>query len=185
MSLDSSRQEVLSQCKFYSLPPFFSVQRVEETRQRQLAMWLELLMNWQQVNCFSLVSVSTQRMEIPFRNDAIDRGLSAQDMCTVLDYCIAEGYGFWLGADHEHCVLSWHTIQDWAQLLHTWAVEAGLAGQLSTIYELRAGDATRGEEFHGLDGRLIKAALDLMVKQQLCTLIIVDSVDETGVKWVG
>ncbi len=61
-----------------------------------------------------------------------------------------------------------------------------MLGKICTLYELAQGDITRGEEFHDkLDSRILLEAMKLLLAQNKASLILTDSIDETGIKFLG
>lgn len=57
--------------------------------------------------------------------------------------------------------------------------------KISTLYELSAGDATVGEEFYGVDTMVLLQAVKILMEQDRASLILSETADETGVKFLG
>jgi len=53
-------------------------------------------------------------------------------------------------------------MAEWANVVYQWAKSTGKVGGLLTLYDLRAGDDTAGEPFHGLDQGLLLKVLDVL-----------------------
>lgn len=76
-------------------------------------------------------------------------------------------------------------------LIAAWAHGAGLVGTVSTVYELRAGDETRREEFHGLDVQVVLRAIATLRARGVVVLIDKHDdgspvpPDEVGIKFVA
>ncbi len=62
--------------EFYSFPPFFTLQPVEETRKKQLDMWVSLVVDWcRAVKLTEIHASEADKMEV-FANKAIGRKLN-------------------------------------------------------------------------------------------------------------
>jgi ESCRT-II complex subunit VPS25 len=74
--------------EFYSFPPFFTLQPVEETRKKQLDMWVDLVVRWCKVVGLSEIHVSSaDKLEL-FSNKAIGRALSrGMSLCSHFSVC--------------------------------------------------------------------------------------------------
>ncbi|OAA65223.1 pdcd2 domain protein [Niveomyces insectorum RCEF 264] len=59
----------------------------------------------------------------------------------------------------------WQTPEEWAAALEAWVDETGQRGSVLTLYELTAGEGTRGTALHGLDPVVLQRALGVLVKR--------------------
>ena len=74
--------------EFWSFRPFFTIQPVTETREKQLKLWKDLILQYcLQNKCYKIVP-----SQFPFfKNPAIDRELSADAINTIINYLIKSG----------------------------------------------------------------------------------------------
>lgn len=73
---------------FYNFKPFFTLQPVIATRQKQLKLWRELIIQYHiSTNIFTMIP-STFHL---FRNDVIDRALSLDGIAAVVESLILCG----------------------------------------------------------------------------------------------
>jgi|TARA_B110000208_G_C11570689_1_gene358787 ESCRT-II complex subunit VPS25 len=80
--------ESLNAEQLRSFRPFYSLQPVLETRQRQLAAWMEVILEWSRSSRVSAVAVG----EFPlFVNAEIERKLDDAAARAVLDHLAANG----------------------------------------------------------------------------------------------
>lgn len=104
-----------------------------------------------------------------FCNRQIDRALTPAATREVLGAMRQEGRVEWLDdADSStatSCYVYWNTPDEWAALVDAWIDETAQRGSVLTLYELTAGDATRGSELHGLDPVVLQRALAVLVKR--------------------
>lgn len=63
------------------------------------------------------------------------------------------------------CYIYWKRPEEWASVIEEWVDRTGQRGTVLTLYEITESDATRREEFHGMDGALLKRSLAICVKK--------------------
>ena len=139
----------------WSWPPLFTLQPVAATRERQLARWSDLLVAWCADNQLVELNVE-QTQSLPWRNSTIDRTLSTEGARAVVEFMRQRGRADWVDVSttstpSRALVFVSRRPDDWAELLWKWASESGQLNSVFTLFELRAGDAARGELWEGLD----------------------------------
>ena len=170
--------------EYYSFPPMFTLQPVEETRAKQLGMWVELVLAFQRHHRRSSVRVAEAARAAPFANDAIGRALGEEGVRAVLDELERRGHGKWRGGSRAEFLTSYKTFEAWADLVLAWARNCGKEGTICTLYELHSGDEAEGEEFHGLDSGVLLEAVRVLEERGAAVLVHGSSEDETGVKFL-
>lgn len=63
------------------------------------------------------------------------------------------------------CWIYWKRPEEWASALEEWVDRTGQKGTVLTLYEITESDATRREEFWGMDGTLLAKSLAVCVKR--------------------
>lgn len=169
----------------FGFPPFFTLQPVAETRERQLGMWVDLVVAFQRHHRRTIVKVAEAAAAPPFVNAGIGRSLGADGVRAVLDEICRRGLGSWRGAGRSECLTTWRTFGAWADALGAWAAESAKEGAVCTVYELRAGDETDGEAFHGVDAGVIVEAARVLEARGRAVLIPGENEDETGIKFIA
>lgn len=119
-----------------------------------------------------------------FRNTAIDRRLSDQDVRYFLGQLVARGDAEW-DPDRKRCLVFWRRPSDWGQLIYQWVDSTGRNGELLTVHEIRKGAATMGLEFHDLEMDTTMRALQALQTLGKCIIVEGDSEDALGVKFAN
>ncbi|KAL6535853.1 Vacuolar protein-sorting-associated protein 25 [Orobanche hederae] len=73
-----------------------------------------------------------------------DRSLSHEARETFLSALVAEGRAEWSDKGHRKCLILWHRIQDWADLIIHFVKDNGLEDSVMTVEEIRSGVESRG-----------------------------------------
>jgi ESCRT-II complex subunit VPS25 len=59
----------------------------------------------------------------------------------------------------------WRRPEEWAQVLEEWVDRTGQKGSVITLYEIAESDATRREDFGGMDADLLKKSVAICVNR--------------------
>ncbi|KAK4111300.1 vacuolar protein-sorting-associated protein 25 [Canariomyces notabilis] len=190
----------------YSFPPFFTRQTNLTTHHAQLVKWAALVVAYcRHYRIFKLAlsgtgtvatntttSITTtaggdqqqQQRDTTelFHNRRINRRLSLADIREVIDFLRKDGRAEYVnGGGGDLVWIYWRTPEEWAALVEAWVEATGQRGSVMTLYELVEGDATLGEEFHGLDQDLLLKALNVLVKRGKAQIF--GQEDSRGVKF--
>jgi ESCRT-II complex subunit VPS25 len=63
------------------------------------------------------------------------------------------------------CWIYWRRPEEWSAALEEWVERTGQRGSVLTLYEIVEGDASRNEEFWGMDVELLQKSLAGCVKR--------------------
>jgi ESCRT-II complex subunit VPS25 len=63
------------------------------------------------------------------------------------------------------CWVYWRKPEEWSAALEEWVDRTGQKGTVLTLYEIAEGDASRKEEFFGMDMELLQRSLAGCVKR--------------------
>ncbi|XP_068626713.1 vacuolar protein-sorting-associated protein 25 [Battus philenor] len=165
----------------YNFPPFFTIQPHEETRAKQLEAWQQLIIDYLKITKQSTIDVRESQNSPLFNNAAINRKLSQESLLTILEDMAKTGRAMPIDKSKNVWEVYWHSLDEWGNMLYNWASSNGLNNTVCTLYELREGDATVGEEFHGLDMNVLVKALKALEVKGKCELMEFD--DSQGVKF--
>ncbi|KAG7339633.1 ESCRT-II complex subunit [Nitzschia inconspicua] len=166
--------------EFYSFPPFFTIQPVEATREKQLALWRELILNYHQQHKLPTLVIH----ECPlWNNPDIGRKLNQQSIETVVDNLVQHGHAEWLDEAQTTCRILWRKPEELATDIYQWATVSGHIGSVCTLYELHSGEDVNGMSFEGLDEDLLRRALEVLEQEGKCTLFKGETSDEDGIKF--
>uniref|UniRef100_A0A7C9CPK9 ESCRT-II complex subunit VPS25 n=1 Tax=Opuntia streptacantha TaxID=393608 RepID=A0A7C9CPK9_OPUST len=127
---------------FFNYPPYFTLQPVRETRMKQKQLWKELILDYCRTQKIFIINLED---DFPlFSNPAIERSLSYEAREAFMISLVAEGRAEWMDKERRKCLILWHRIQEWADIIHRFAKDNGLEDSVMTVEELRTGVESRG-----------------------------------------
>lgn len=95
-----------------------------------------------------------------FRNDSIDRKLTAEAINAIIHHMIKLGNAEWDGeTDRGNVRVLWKSVQTLANEIYDWAGRQEGYGTVYTIYELCSSDEVADTPFHGTDPGMVRRAL--------------------------
>lgn len=157
------------------------MQPVRETREKQIQLWKELILDYCKTQKIFVVSLEE---DFPlFANPVIERSLSHEAREAFLSALVAEGRAEWLEKSHRKCLILWHRIQDWTDIILRFVKDYGLEDSVVTVEELRTGVESQGTELHGMDRTVLMRALKLLENKGNLALFKGSSTDDEGVKF--
>ena len=173
--------------EFYYFPPFFTIQPIESTREKQLNLWNELILNYYTHHKLPTLIVH----ECPlFQNASIERKLSSEDIQVIMEHFIQCGNGEWDDTDSNtntktRCKIYWRKPTQLASDIYEWAKLNGHVGNggVCTVYELHSGEDLQGVSFNGIDEDILRTALSILEEQGKCTIFQGDTSSEDGIKF--
>eukprot|EP01080_Neovahlkampfia_damariscottae_P005710 gene5710-9530_t len=146
----------------YNLPPFFTLQPVLETQEKQMKLWTEIIVNYCKHNKMTVMNISENSHL--FENKTINRKLNQKGIDIIFDSMVSSGHGEWEDDKKQKIFVYWKSPTEWSgkekQLFNTgqdiflkWSNQNGLdgPGSLYTVYELRQGETGEGAEFYELE----------------------------------
>ncbi|KAI5632855.1 ESCRT-II complex subunit domain-containing protein [Phthorimaea operculella] len=165
----------------YNFPPFFTIQPHTETRTKQLEAWEQLISDYLKANKQSTIDIREAQNTPLFNNTSIERKLSQESILTILEDMARKGRAAPVDKSKNVWEIYWHSLDEWGNMVYSWACNNGMNNSVCTIFELREGDNTVDEEFHGLDMAVLIKALKALETKGKCELIEFD--DNQGVKF--
>ncbi|KAA8525825.1 hypothetical protein F0562_007680 [Nyssa sinensis] len=118
-----------------------------------------------------------------FTNPVIERTLSHEARGAFLSALVSDGRAEWMEKGHRKCLILWHRIQDWADLILRFVKENGLEDSVMTVEEIRSGPESQGTELHGMDRTVLMRALKLLEHKGKLAIFKGTSADDEGVKF--
>eukprot|EP00249_Psilotum_nudum_P009621 c22049_g1_i1 orf=550-1113(-) len=166
---------------FYNYPPYFTLQPVHDTRNKQIQLWKELILKYCKYHKVFIIDLEE---DFPlFVNTSIDRKLSHEARAMFLGALVAEGRAEWIDKGHRKCLILWRKIQDWADIILLFVHEHGMEDGVMTLEELCFGDETHGTELAGIDRTVLIRSLKLLEQRGKATMFKGSSGDDNGVKF--
>ncbi len=166
--------------EFYSFPPFFTLQPTTSSRQKQLALWRDLLLTYHTHHKLKTLIVH----ECPlWSNVDIDRRLDASGVSAVMEDFVRSGHGEWTDETRTKCRVLWRTPSQLASDIYEWAAKNGFVGSVCTIYELHSGEDVDGMSFEGADEELLRRAVSVLEERGQAAVFKGETSAEDGVKF--
>eukprot|EP00262_Sarcandra_glabra_P009400 TRINITY_DN2375_c0_g1_i1.p1 TRINITY_DN2375_c0_g1~~TRINITY_DN2375_c0_g1_i1.p1 ORF type:complete len:180 (-),score=22.88 TRINITY_DN2375_c0_g1_i1:319-858(-) len=166
---------------FFNYPPYFTLQPVRDTREKQVQLWKELIIDYCKTQKIFIIGLED---EFPlFTNLVIERTLSHEARKVFLASLVSEGRAEWMDKGHKKCLILWLRIQDWADSILRFVKENGLEDGVMTVEEIRSGVESRGTELQGIDRTVLMRALKLLEQRGKAAIFKGTSADDEGVKF--
>lgn len=121
---------------FHSFPPSYTVQPVDGTRSKQVQLWCDLIRDYCRAHRIFWLDVASDHAALLFRNQAIDRRLSSDDIMYYLGQLVARGDAVW-NQTKTQCLVYWRRPSEWGELIFQWVNDTGQGGVVFTVHELR------------------------------------------------
>lgn len=167
--------------EFYSFPPFFTIQPVLATREKQMGLWRELILRYHTDRKIKTLVVHDCPL---WKNSNIERELSHEAVQAVMDDFVKSGHGEWEDPDVQtRCRILWRKPEQLASDIYVWAEANGYINSVCTVYELHSGEDVNGMSFQGADEELLRRALDILEDQGKCTMFKGETSSEDGIKF--
>lgn len=167
--------------EFYSFPPFFTIQPVLSSREKQLALWRELILRYHAENKIKTLVVHDCPL---WKNDAIHRQLKyPEEVMQVVEDFVQHGHGEWEDGNKTRCRILWRKPEQLAADIYHWAEQSGHIGSVCTVYELHSGEDVNGLSFQGVDEELLRRALAILEDSGKCAIFKGDTSEEDGIKF--
>jgi ESCRT-II complex subunit VPS25 len=166
--------------EFYSFPPFFTIQPVEATREKQLSLWRDLITRYHRQHKLKTLIVHDCPL---WNNPNIGRKLSKDAVQQVVQDLIKHGQAEWLDDAQTQCRILWRKPEELATDIYQWATVSGNIGSVCTLYELHSGEDVNGSSFEGLDEELLRRALEILESEGKCTVFKGETSEEDGIKF--
>lgn len=166
---------------FFNYPPYFTLQPVRETREKQVGLWKELILDY----CRSqkIFVIGLEEEFAVFSNKEIERSLSHEARDVFLSALVSEGRAEWMDKNHRKCLILWLRIQDWAGHIIKFVKENGFEDSVMTVEDIRSGIESRGTELEGIDRGMLMRALKLLEQKGKAAIFKGTSTDDEGVKF--
>ncbi|CAM9464990.1 unnamed protein product [Phaeothamnion confervicola] len=165
---------------FFTFPPFFTLQPVLGTREKQLRLWCDLVLKYH--NARKEHSFAWRSWPL-WENRQINRRLSDEGALAVAQELIRGGHAEWQDASKTRMVLFFQSPAETASKLYEWVRKQGRIGEVFTVYELHQGDEMEGTDFFGTDEAVFRKALAVLERDGKAELFQGATSEEDGVKF--
>eukprot|EP00916_Digyalum_oweni_P014255 GHVL01023406.1.p1 GENE.GHVL01023406.1~~GHVL01023406.1.p1 ORF type:complete len:167 (-),score=29.00 GHVL01023406.1:143-643(-) len=160
----------------YNFPPFFTIQPNLVTREKQLQIWENFILNFfKEKRLFYM----DEKCEI-FKNEKISRRLDQAAIKTVMNHLIKSGKAKQL--TEMKTLIFWRSLEEWSNLVESWAKATGRS--VETVWSMTNGREAKDTEFHGIPHELMMNILDNLAKSGKVVVINNTNEKEVGVKFL-
>lgn len=176
----------------YNFPPFFTIQPNEDTRRLQLEAWNEIVLDHCRRHRIFVLNTSEVLQVAPFKNDSINRRLSAQALETILKYMASKGRIDWIkdeltvskvaNTSKSICLVYWRKPEEWASIILKWVDSKALKGTICTLNDITGDEQSSSPDLLGLEEKILMKALFALEQQGRAAIIKVDG--SFGVKFL-
>lgn len=167
--------------EFYNFPPFFTLQPVLDTRNKQLSLWRDLILSYCEHNrIYTFALEETPNCPL-FHNDSINRSLKTDETRQVFEFLCSEGRAEWLNNQKSRILVFWRTPAEWADSIYAWAESNGLLNSVCTLYELQQAE---DQEWYQIDMDMLNRALRHLQSLKKCKIFTGNNPQATGVKFL-
>ncbi|CAG0918387.1 unnamed protein product [Notodromas monacha] len=146
----------------YSFPPFFTIQPNSATREKQLDLWCQLILDYFRHRKQYKINVHEVSTSSLFKNVSINRKLSADGIEQVLDELEKRKLLEWVDKKKESCFIYWKKPQDLADSIYHWVEQTGRSNTVCTFSELVDEEVAEGHDCVGLDRDLLLKVLSVL-----------------------
>lgn len=149
--------------EFWQYPPYFTIQPIAETFEKQKRLWLRLIVDWCKSTKTFTLDVHNDKVEV-FSNKRIDRCLDVWEKRLFLDALCEQGSGRWLDGGKNVCLILWKPLDAWAEDIYTWCTKSG--DTIILLDDLL--DVREDSEIFGLPmDHIIVPAVEILEKKHL------------------
>lgn len=166
----------------YDFPPFFTIQPNLTSRKAQMDAWASLIMAWCCHEKRHTLQLKQAISEPLFNNKKIGRQLTLQSLNVIFDEMKKRSLIEWSDDDKSTCYVYWKSVEEWAQLIYSWANNQNLINSVCTFYEITESDDNKELPFYHLDENVLRKALSVLQSKKKAVLIEFDG--NQGVKFL-
>ncbi|CAG9466461.1 unnamed protein product [Pedinophyceae sp. YPF-701] len=170
--------------EFRSFPPFYTIQPVEQTRERQLAVWRDLVVRFCRAARLFVLTTDESDDGPLFQNEAINRKLPASGRVAVLDSLAARGQAHWLDKHKRRCAVFFRPLEELADDLEKWARDMGYSGSVVTFDEISSGPETSHTDLHGMHHDALRIVAGVLERRGRAAVFASDVTGDEGIKFL-
>lgn len=117
-----------------------------------------------------------------FSNNKINRTLDRESREMIMNELCKTKNAEIVGAKNSGTYeIYWLTVDEWSNVIYTWAVNCGMVNSVLTFFELLNGDDTKDQPFYQLNEQVFMKALKHLEGKGKCEVIELDG--NYGVKF--
>ena len=170
--------------EYYYWPIFFTFQKHENTKRKQIKMWCALTLTSCKDNKIFRLSKSDFYENIG-RNNKIQRRLNFEDINTIFDNLVLDKKAMYVNNDnHDELFMLWKTIPEWENFFYNSSTKKKSIGKLETLDYLCYDEDNKYEEYYNMDRELLIIILKQLESKGKCNLVKDDNNSYMGVQFI-
>lgn len=135
--------------------------------------WKDLILAYAKHNKQAVISINDET-EL-FSNGKINRTLDRESRELILnELCKARNAEPVGGKNSGIYEIYWLTLEEWSNVIYSWAVNCGMTNSVLTFFELLNGDDTRDQPFYQLNEQVFMKALKHLEGKGKCEVMEID-----------
>jgi len=165
----------------YSLPPFFTLQPIVDTKKKQIELWCNLVLDYIRHYKLSELFIQESQLSPLFYNKEKNRRLDMETIKIIFDALVTKGNAEWQTLEKQSIYVYWKSPSEWSEIIYKYVVKTAKTNVVLTLYELRESDDVENQEFYELDLPIFNKALDILVSQNKAVVFKHD--ENVGIKF--
>jgi ESCRT-II complex subunit VPS25 len=167
--------------EFWNFKPFFTLQPVVATREKQLNTWSSIILQYCAQHKMNRIDPWTFPL---FENTAINRKLNRDGITAVITKLIRSGNAEWEDSSKTGLRIILKSVQSLAGDIYAWANRNDFVGTVLTLYEIHSGEDHQDSGFFGTDPIILKRAIQVLEREGKATILEGSTPEEDGVKFL-
>lgn len=153
------------------------VQKNSETRKQQFLRWKELILQYSKHRKQAVINIGDDS-EL-FSNSKVNRSLDRDSREMIMNELCTSKNAATVGKGTGTYEIYWLTLEEWSNVIHSWAESCGQTNTVLTFFELL--NDHPDQEFHQLTEQVFMKALKHLENKGKCEVIEIDG--SYGVKF--
>eukprot|EP00831_Metopus_contortus_P081136 TRINITY_DN8461_c0_g2_i2.p1 TRINITY_DN8461_c0_g2~~TRINITY_DN8461_c0_g2_i2.p1 ORF type:complete len:183 (+),score=36.22 TRINITY_DN8461_c0_g2_i2:206-754(+) len=169
--------------EYYYWPCFFTLQINNDTKDKQLKLWQELMCKYSEmhkVHAWGTTELFSSELCV---NKEINRRLSRKDFDEILGYLVKSGFAAYTTSAKDKIFVYWKSVQEYAAAIYEWAQRTGRMNSVESIVDLSTSSENSKEIFYKVPVEIIKNACEALQRERKAEVFYSDATDEHGVKF--
>ncbi len=170
--------------EYYNWPIFFTFQKHENTKRKQIKMWSALTLICCKDNKIFRLSKSDFYENIGINNQ-IQRRLNFDDIQVIFDNLVEDNKAIYVNKNNkDEIFILWKTIPEWENFFYESSTKKKSIGKLETLDYLCYDEDNKYEEYYNMDRDLLILILKGLESKGKCKLIKDDDDSYMGVQFI-
>lgn len=161
----------------YVLEFIHRVQKNAETRKQQVLRWKELILKYAKHRKQAVININDES-EL-FINSKLNRSLDRESREMMMNELCNTKNAATVGKNTGTYEVYWLTLEEWSNVIYSWAVNSGMTNSVLTFFELL--NDHQDQEFYLLSEQVFIKALKHLEAKSKCEVMEIDG--SYGVKF--